>query len=94
MRRGEPVGHLLGPSGIVGVKVHRGRGERCMPQVVAHRGQLGATFEGLLRKHRRFGASGATGDVTGWRTTAQYAMTDDDWPAARAILLERMSRTS
>ena len=56
--------------------------------------KLGATFEGLLRKHRRFGASGATGDVTGWRTTAQYAMTDDDWPAARANLLERMSRTS
>lgn len=35
--------------------------------------KLGATFEGLLRKHRRFG--------DGWRTTAQYAMTDDDWPA-------------
>jgi RimJ/RimL family protein N-acetyltransferase len=65
--------------------------------------KLGATFEGLLRKHRRFGtgASGATGDITepgvatrdttGWRTTAQYAMTDDDWPAARAVLLGRMS---
>ncbi|MFW0797140.1 GNAT family protein [Gordonia sp. CPCC 205515] len=46
--------------------------------------KLGATFEGLLRKHRRFG--------DGWRTTAQYAMTDDDWPAARAVLLERLSR--
>lgn len=46
--------------------------------------KLGATFEGLLRKHRRFGG--------GWRTTAQYAMTDDDWPSAKAILLERMSR--
>lgn len=37
--------------------------------------KLGATFEGLLRKHRRFDG--------GWRTTAQYAMTDDDWPAAK-----------
>ncbi|MEE3852119.1 GNAT family protein [Gordonia sp. LSe1-13] len=45
--------------------------------------KLGATFEGLLRKHRRFG--------DGWRTTAQYAMTDDDWPAAKAGLLERIS---
>ncbi|MXP21679.1 GNAT family N-acetyltransferase [Gordonia sp. HNM0687] len=44
---------------------------------------LGATFEGLLRKHRRFG--------DGWRTTAQYAMTDDDWPAAKTRLLERIS---
>lgn len=45
--------------------------------------KLGATFEGLLRKHRRFG--------DGWRTTAQYSMTDDDWPPARARLVERMS---
>lgn len=45
--------------------------------------KLGATFEGLLRKHRRFG--------DGWRTTAQYAMTDDDWPTARAGLMERIS---
>ncbi|MGV9709587.1 GNAT family N-acetyltransferase [Gordonia sp. NPDC003424] len=45
--------------------------------------KLGATFEGLLRKHRRFG--------DGWRTTAQYSMTDDDWPAAKAVLLERIS---
>ena len=54
--------------------------------------KLGATFEGLLRKHRRFhgGASGATGEVDGWRTTAQYAMTDDDWPAARTALLARI----
>lgn len=45
--------------------------------------KLGAQFEGLLRKHRRFG--------DGWRTTAQYAMVDDDWPAAKAVLLARMS---
>lgn len=45
--------------------------------------KLGARFEGLLRKHRRFG--------DGWRTTALYAMTDDEWPAAKEALLQRMS---
>ncbi|MFW0788093.1 GNAT family N-acetyltransferase [Gordonia sp. CPCC 205333] len=44
--------------------------------------KLGASFEGLIRKHRRFG--------DGWRTTAQYAMTDDDWPAAKARLSTRL----
>ena len=35
--------------------------------------KLGAQFEGLLRKHRR--------RVDGsWRTTALFAMTDEDWP--------------
>ena len=40
---------------------------------------LGATQEGLLRKHkqRRDGS---------WRTTVQFAMTDDDWPAVKARL--------
>lgn len=45
--------------------------------------KLGATFEGLLRKHRRFG--------DGWRTTAQFAMIDDDWPSAKATLQQRIS---
>lgn len=44
--------------------------------------KLGARYEGVLRKHRRFG--------DGWRTTAQYAMIDDDWPEAKARLLARM----
>jgi RimJ/RimL family protein N-acetyltransferase len=41
--------------------------------------RLGATKEGVLRKHRirRDGS---------WRDTVQYAMTDDDWPAAKAAL--------
>jgi RimJ/RimL family protein N-acetyltransferase len=38
--------------------------------------RLGATKEGVLRKHR------IRWDGT-WRDTVQYAMTDDDWPAAR-----------
>jgi RimJ/RimL family protein N-acetyltransferase len=47
--------------------------------------RLGATREGELRKHRirRDGS---------WRTTVQYSMTDDDWPAARDFLIERLSR--
>jgi N-acetyltransferase len=47
--------------------------------------RLGATREGELRKHRvrRDGS---------WRTTVQYSMTDDDWPAARKLLTERLAR--
>ena len=47
--------------------------------------RLGATREGELRKHRirRDGS---------WRTTVQYSMTDDDWPAARAKLTAALGR--
>lgn len=47
--------------------------------------RLGATREGELRKHRirRDGS---------WRTTVQYSMTDDDWPAARDFLTARLAR--
>jgi N-acetyltransferase len=46
--------------------------------------RLGATREGELRKHRirRDGS---------WRTTVQYSMTDDDWPAARDFLVGRLA---
>ncbi|HEU5008842.1 MAG TPA: GNAT family protein [Jatrophihabitantaceae bacterium] len=45
--------------------------------------RLGATREGVLRKHRiRWDGS--------WRDTVQYAMTDDDWPAARDRLRSRL----
>ena len=46
--------------------------------------RLGATREGELRKHRirRDGS---------WRTTVQYSMTDDDWPAARERLTNRLA---
>ena len=46
---------------------------------------LGAQREGLLRKHklRRDGT---------FRDTVQYAMTDDDWPAARFALDVRLHR--
>jgi len=46
--------------------------------------RLGAAREGELRKHRirRDGS---------WRTTVQYSMTDDDWPAARDYLTKRLT---
>jgi len=46
--------------------------------------RLGATREGVMRKHRlrRDGS---------WRDTVQYAMTDDDWPSARVALRDRMA---
>lgn len=45
--------------------------------------RLGASREGVLRKHRlRFDGT--------WRDTVQYAMTDDDWPGVRARLRARL----
>lgn len=47
--------------------------------------KLGAVPEGELRKHRRFRG--------GWRTTAQFAIVDDEWPAARDRLRTRLDAT-
>lgn len=44
--------------------------------------RLGATREGVLRKHKRR-RDGS------WRDTVQFAMTDDDWPAVRDSLVAR-----
>jgi N-acetyltransferase len=46
--------------------------------------RLGATKEGIIRKHRirRDGS---------WRDSVQYAMTDDDWPKARERLTSRLA---
>ncbi|MGH8890827.1 MAG: GNAT family N-acetyltransferase [Acidothermaceae bacterium] len=46
--------------------------------------RLGATKEGLLRKHRirRDGS---------WRDTVQYSMTEDDWPEVRERLTKRLA---
>ena len=45
--------------------------------------RLGATPEGVLRKHR-IAADGSTGD------TAYFSITDDEWPAVRAGLEGRI----
>lgn len=46
--------------------------------------RLGATREGVLRKHR------IRADGT-WRDSVQFAMTDDDWPAASDRLRRRLA---
>ena len=47
--------------------------------------RLGAKPEGVLRKHR-VAADGSVGD------TAFFSIVDDEWPAVRAGLLERLAR--
>jgi uncharacterized protein len=47
--------------------------------------RLGATREGVLRRHKR------RGDGT-WRDSVFYGMTDDEWPAAKKRLVERLAR--
>src|SRR6056297_289535 len=49
--------------------------------------RLGASFEGVLRRHRR---STRAGDGTQLRDTAAYAITIDDWPAVRTSLGEHL----
>ncbi|MET4637564.1 GNAT family protein [Mycetocola sp. 2940] len=46
---------------------------------------IGATFEGLIRRDMRR-ADGS------WRTTAQFSVIIDDWPAVRAGLEARLAR--
>jgi RimJ/RimL family protein N-acetyltransferase len=46
--------------------------------------RLGATPEGVLRKHR-VASDGSTGD------TAYFSILDDEWPAVRARLQERLA---
>jgi RimJ/RimL family protein N-acetyltransferase len=49
--------------------------------------RLGARFEGVLRHHRPSHVESESGRP---RDTALYAMTDDEWPAAKAALVERL----
>jgi RimJ/RimL family protein N-acetyltransferase len=50
--------------------------------------RLGARLEGVLRHHRPSTVAGEEGRP---RDTALYAMTDDEWPAAKAALLDRLA---
>ena len=47
--------------------------------------RIGATFEGILRKNRRY----ANGD---YRNTALFSIIDDEWPVIKAQLLSKMER--
>ncbi|HEY3614566.1 MAG TPA: GNAT family protein [Gaiellales bacterium] len=44
---------------------------------------VGATFEGILRKHSR------RADGPGLRDVAMFSVTDDDWPRVQALLEQR-----
>jgi RimJ/RimL family protein N-acetyltransferase len=48
--------------------------------------RLGATREGIIRKHR------IRADQS-WRDTVQYSMTDEDWPTVRGRLTARLLET-
>ena len=47
--------------------------------------RIGATFEGILRKHAIRAYDGSI------RDTAMYSITDDEWPAVRERLAQRLS---
>lgn len=46
---------------------------------------VGATFEGVLRKHSR------RADGPGLRDVAMFSVTDDDWPRVQALLEQRIA---
>lgn len=50
--------------------------------------RLGARFEGVLRHHRPSTVAGEDGRP---RDTALFALTDEDWPAAKAALVSRLA---
>jgi N-acetyltransferase len=50
--------------------------------------RIGARFEGVLRHHRPSTVAGEAGRP---RDTALFALTDDDWPAAKAALVSRLA---
>lgn len=74
------MSHAFDRLGAVRVVWHTDVHNRRSQDAIA---RLGATREGLLRKHRirRDGS---------WRDTVQYAMTDEDWPAANEQLRARL----
>lgn len=74
------MGRAFGDLGAIRVGWHtHARNERSRAAIE----RLGASFEGVHRKHR----IRADGSI---RDTAAYAMTDDDWPAAERALRARL----
>lgn len=49
--------------------------------------RLGATFEGVMRRHRR---STRAGEASRLRDTATYSITLDEWPTVRRMLTARL----
>jgi RimJ/RimL family protein N-acetyltransferase len=50
--------------------------------------RIGARFEGVLHHHRPSTVAGEAGRP---RDTALFALTDDDWPVAKAALVSRLA---
>ncbi len=50
--------------------------------------RVGATLEGILRKNR---ASAVAGEIGQPRDTAMHSILDEEWPAVKAKLLDRLS---
>jgi RimJ/RimL family protein N-acetyltransferase len=74
------LGHAFETLGAVRVVWHTDIGNTRSQAAIE---RLGAVREGVLRKHR-IRSDGS------WRDTVQYAMVDDDWPAAKAALAARL----
>ena len=53
--------------------------------------RVGATLEGILRKHR---ASAVTGEIGTPRDTAMHSILDSEWPAVKQRLLDRLRPSS
>jgi RimJ/RimL family protein N-acetyltransferase len=75
------LGHAFETLGAVRVVWHTDIGNTRSQAAIE---RLGAVREGVLRKHR-IRSDGS------WRDTVQYAMVDDDWPAAKAALAARLA---
>ena len=50
--------------------------------------RLGATFEGIIRKHR---GSWVADEIGLPRNTAMFGITDDEWPAIKQRLVDRLA---
>jgi N-acetyltransferase len=74
--------HAFGRLGCARVEFKTdARNERARAALAA----LPSSFEGVFRKHMLMYAER-------WRDSAWYAITDDEWPAARERLRERVAR--
>jgi RimJ/RimL family protein N-acetyltransferase len=75
------LGHAFETAGLRRVEFKTdARNERSRGALTA----LGAQFEGIFRKHRVLPGGGV-------RDSAYYSVIDDEWPAVRAGLTERLA---
>ena len=78
------IGHAIDDLGAMRVEFKTdSRNERSRAALEG----IGATYEGSFRKHMLM-------PVVGVRHSAYYSITDEDWPAVRSALSERLRETS